>query len=56
MEESPARGPVRLPQLRLDELLEELQACLAAIGALDAAYEIVHGRSGTLIRSNLTGG
>jgi carbamate kinase len=29
---------------------------LAAIGALDAAYEIVHGRSGTLIRPNPTGG
>ncbi|QKV97111.1 carbamate kinase [Streptomyces sp. NA02950] len=29
---------------------------LAAIGALDAAYEIVHGRSGTLIRPGLTGG
>ncbi|MGW2643260.1 carbamate kinase [Streptomyces sp. NPDC001348] len=27
---------------------------LAAIGALDAAYEIVHGRSGTLIRPDLT--
>ncbi|MET7481682.1 carbamate kinase [Streptomyces sp. NPDC005538] len=29
---------------------------LAAIGALDAAYEIVHGRSGTLIRPDLTAG
>ncbi|MET8765721.1 carbamate kinase [Streptomyces sp. NPDC004658] len=29
---------------------------LAAIGALDAAYEIVHGRSGTLIRQDLTAG
>ncbi|MET7480359.1 carbamate kinase [Streptomyces sp. NPDC005648] len=29
---------------------------LAAIGALDAAYEIVHGRSGTLVRPDLTGG
>ncbi|MGV9936759.1 carbamate kinase [Streptomyces olivaceoviridis] len=29
---------------------------LAAIGALDAAYEIVHGRSGTLIRQELTAG
>jgi carbamate kinase len=29
---------------------------LAAIGALDAAYEIVHGRSGTLVRSDLTVG
>ncbi|MGW0705908.1 carbamate kinase [Streptomyces sp. NPDC002643] len=27
---------------------------LAAIGALDAAYEIVHGRSGTLVRRDLT--
>ncbi|MDW4911082.1 carbamate kinase [Streptomyces sp. ADMS] len=27
---------------------------LAAIGALDAAYEMVHGRSGTLIRPDLT--
>jgi carbamate kinase len=27
---------------------------LAAIGSLDAAYEIVHGRSGTLIRPDLT--
>ncbi|MET8560824.1 carbamate kinase [Streptomyces flaveolus] len=27
---------------------------LAAIGALDAAYEIVHGRAGTLIRPDLT--
>ncbi|MFJ5260095.1 carbamate kinase [Streptomyces sp. NPDC088387] len=26
----------------------------AAIGALDAAYEIVHGRSGTLVRPDLT--
>ncbi|MDF3299139.1 amino acid kinase family protein [Streptomyces tropicalis] len=30
--------------------------CLAAIGALDAAYEIVHGRSGTLVRPDLTAG
>ncbi|GGJ06749.1 carbamate kinase [Streptomyces brasiliensis] len=29
---------------------------LAAIGALDAAYEIVHGRSGTLVRPDLTSG
>ncbi|MEV6019265.1 MULTISPECIES: carbamate kinase [unclassified Streptomyces] len=29
---------------------------LAAIGALDAAYEIVHGRSGTLIRPDLMAG
>ncbi|MFI5797908.1 carbamate kinase [Streptomyces sp. NPDC051677] len=29
---------------------------LAAIGALDAAYEIVHGRSGTLIRPDLAAG
>lgn len=29
---------------------------LAAIGALGAAYESVHGRSGTLIRPDLTGG
>ncbi|MFE1753690.1 carbamate kinase [Streptomyces anandii] len=29
---------------------------LAAIGALDAAYEIVHGRAGTLIRPDLTVG
>lgn len=29
---------------------------LVAISALDAAYEIVHGRSSTLIRPNLTGG
>ncbi|WP_405539688.1 carbamate kinase [Streptomyces sp. NBC_00075] len=29
---------------------------LAGIGALDAAYEIVHGRSGTLIRRDLTVG
>lgn len=28
---------------------------LAAIGAMDAAYEIVHGRSGTLVRPDLTG-
>ncbi|MET8248040.1 carbamate kinase [Streptomyces sp. NPDC005202] len=28
---------------------------LAAIGALDAAYEIVHGRSGTLVRPDLAG-
>ncbi|MFE5369055.1 carbamate kinase [Streptomyces mirabilis] len=27
---------------------------LAAIGSLDAAYEIVHGRSGTLVRPDLT--
>ncbi|MFR9798180.1 carbamate kinase [Streptomyces sp. MS06] len=29
---------------------------LAGIGALDAAHEIVHGRSGTLVRPDLTGG
>ncbi|MFD7406832.1 carbamate kinase [Streptomyces sp. NPDC059866] len=29
---------------------------LAAIGALDAAYEIVHGKSGTLVRPDLTVG
>ncbi|MCL6735874.1 carbamate kinase [Streptomyces neyagawaensis] len=29
---------------------------LAAIGALDAAYEVVHGRSGTLVRPDLTVG
>jgi carbamate kinase len=29
---------------------------LAAIGALDAAYEIVHARSGTLVRPDLDGG
>ncbi|MDH6221020.1 carbamate kinase [Streptomyces pseudovenezuelae] len=29
---------------------------LAAIGALDAAYEIVHGRSGTLVRPDLPAG
>ncbi|GGZ96159.1 carbamate kinase [Streptomyces echinoruber] len=29
---------------------------LAAIGALDAAYEIVHGRSGTLVRPDLAPG
>lgn len=29
---------------------------LAAIGALDAAHEIVHGRSGTLVRPELTDG
>jgi carbamate kinase len=29
---------------------------LAAIGALDAAYEIVHGRSGTLVRPELPAG
>ncbi|MFE1311857.1 carbamate kinase [Streptomyces sp. NPDC058755] len=29
---------------------------LAAIGALDAAYDIVHGRSGTLVRPDLTVG
>ncbi|MFE2104009.1 carbamate kinase, partial [Streptomyces sp. NPDC059468] len=29
---------------------------MAAIGALDAAYEIVHARSGTLIRPDLTVG
>ncbi|MFJ3233640.1 carbamate kinase [Streptomyces sp. NPDC086787] len=34
----------------------ERTAGLAAIGALDAAYEIVHGRSGTLIRPDLTAG
>ncbi|MEU6071591.1 MULTISPECIES: carbamate kinase [Streptomyces] len=28
---------------------------LAAIGALDAAYEIAHGRSGTLVRADLMG-
>ncbi|MFE7172400.1 carbamate kinase [Streptomyces sp. NPDC057616] len=33
----------------------EHTGALAAIGALDAAYEIVHGRSGTLIRPDLTG-
>ncbi|MFJ9907649.1 carbamate kinase [Streptomyces sp. NPDC101152] len=34
----------------------ERTGALAAIGALDAAYEIVHGRSGTLIRPDLTVG
>ncbi|PKV83146.1 carbamate kinase [Streptomyces sp. TLI_146] len=29
---------------------------IAAIGALDAAYEIVHGRSGTLVRPDLAAG
>ncbi len=29
---------------------------LAAIGALDAAYEMVHGGSGTLVRRDLAGG
>ncbi|MEU2774624.1 carbamate kinase [Streptomyces sp. NPDC007162] len=32
----------------------EHTGALAAIGALDAAYEIVHGRSGTLVRPDLT--
>ncbi|WP_329249062.1 carbamate kinase [Streptomyces sp. NBC_01478] len=32
----------------------ERTGALAAIGALDAAYEIVHGRSGTLVRPDLT--
>ncbi|KAF5999209.1 carbamate kinase [Streptomyces sp. WAC00263] len=31
----------------------EHTGCLAAIGALDAAYDIVHGNSGTLIRPEL---
>jgi len=31
----------------------ERTGALAAIGALDAAYEIVHGRSGTLVRPDL---
>ena len=34
----------------------ERTGALAAIGALDAAYEIVHGRSGTLVRPDLTVG
>ncbi|MEV7977839.1 carbamate kinase [Streptomyces sp. NPDC086519] len=34
----------------------ERTGALAAIGALDAAYEIVHGRSGTLVRPDLTAG
>ncbi|MCF4136265.1 carbamate kinase [Streptomyces sp. Tue 6430] len=34
----------------------ERTAGLAAIGALDAAYEIVHGRSGTLVRPELVTG
>ncbi|MFI7413478.1 carbamate kinase [Streptomyces sp. NPDC049627] len=34
----------------------EHTAGLAAIGALDAAYEIVHGRAGTLVRPDLVGG
>ncbi|KUN81625.1 carbamate kinase [Streptomyces bungoensis] len=34
----------------------ERTGALAAIGALDAAYEIVHGRSGTLIRPDLAAG
>ncbi|MFH8798815.1 carbamate kinase [Streptomyces sp. NPDC017936] len=34
----------------------ERTGALAAIGALDAAYEIVHGRSGTLVRRDLTVG
>ncbi|MEU6378716.1 carbamate kinase [Streptomyces sp. NPDC046909] len=33
----------------------ENTGALAAIGALDAAYEIVHGRSGTLVRPDLPG-
>ncbi|MFE0389816.1 carbamate kinase, partial [Streptomyces bungoensis] len=34
----------------------ERTGALAAIGALDAAHEIVHGRSGTLIRPDLAVG
>ncbi|MER5480287.1 carbamate kinase [Streptomyces sp. NPDC002734] len=34
----------------------ERTGALAAIGARDAAYEIVHGRSGTLVRRDLTVG
>ncbi|MEU5893638.1 carbamate kinase [Streptomyces sp. NPDC047461] len=34
----------------------ERTGALAAIGALDAAYEIVHGRSGTLVRPDLAVG
>ncbi|MEU9239642.1 carbamate kinase [Streptomyces shenzhenensis] len=34
----------------------ERTGALAAIGALDAAYEIVHGRSGTLVRPDLITG
>ncbi|MGW0821664.1 carbamate kinase [Streptomyces sp. NPDC002845] len=34
----------------------ERTGALAAIGALDAAYDIVHGRSGTLVRPDLTVG
>ncbi|MFJ8158837.1 carbamate kinase [Streptomyces sp. NPDC094468] len=60
-------GPARLRAARLPEAsmgpkaeaaarFVERTGGLAAIGALDAAYEIVHGRSGTLVRPDLDGG
>ncbi|MFJ9346405.1 carbamate kinase [Streptomyces sp. NPDC101237] len=63
----PDAGPARLRRARLPEdtmgpkaeaaaRFVERTGGLAAIGALDAAYEIVHGRSGTLVRPDLDGG
>ncbi|MGY6021314.1 carbamate kinase [Streptomyces spinosirectus] len=42
------------PKVRAAARFVERTGGLAAIGALDAAYEIVHGRSGTLVRPDLT--
>ena len=44
------------PKVEAAARFVEHTGALAAIGALDAAYEIVHGRSGTLVRPDLTGG
>jgi carbamate kinase len=42
------------PKVQAAARFVERTGGLAAIGALDAAYEIVHGRSGTLVRPDLT--
>lgn len=48
-----ADGPMG-PKTEAAARFVERTGALAAIGALDAAYEIVHGRSGTLVRPDLT--
>lgn len=59
--------PAELRRRRFPEgsMGREAEACarfvertggLAAIGALDAAFEIVHGRSGTLVRPAMAAG
>ncbi|MEU6809944.1 carbamate kinase [Streptomyces sp. NPDC046831] len=44
------------PKVEAAARFVEATGALAAIGALDAAYEIVHGRSGTLVRPALAAG